>query len=31
MIEKDLIKRAKKGEISAFAELVEKYESDIFT
>ncbi len=31
MIEKDLIKRAKKGEVSAFAELVEIFESDIFT
>ncbi|MBC7195548.1 MAG: helix-turn-helix domain-containing protein, partial [Caldisericia bacterium] len=31
MIEKDLIRRVKKGEVSAFAELVEIYESDIFT
>lgn len=31
MIESELVKRAKKGEVSAFAELVEKYESDIYT
>ncbi|MDI6860997.1 MAG: RNA polymerase sigma factor [Caldisericia bacterium] len=31
MIDKELVRRVKKGEISAFAELVEKYESDVFT
>ncbi|MCX8095413.1 MAG: RNA polymerase sigma factor [Caldisericia bacterium] len=31
MIDKELVRRVKKGEISAFAELVEKYESEIFT
>lgn len=31
MIEKELVKRAKKGEISAFAQLVEIYEKEIIT
>ena len=31
MIEKELVKRAKKGEISAFAQLIEIYEKEIIT
>lgn len=31
MIEKELVKRAKKGEVSAFAQLVELYEKEIIT
>jgi len=31
MIEKELVRKAKKGEVSAFAQLVEIYEKDIIT